>query len=950
MARCLVCSYRWPDTIVLLICLWASVGAWRDSVPTLTAAENVPTAPDFREQVAPILASRCGACHGPSVAESGFRIDLRDRALAGGDSGLAGIQPGSPQESELLRRITSTAEASRMPADAEPLPEVERRVIEDWIASGAPWPDELATLPSALLPAGGTEGLQAPSTTHWAFQPLTRPQVPLSTASSEEPIDCFLEAALAVQGLAREEEAAPVTLMRRVFFDLHGLPPSPEEMAAFGADCLSSGSDKAYRGLVDRLLASPRFGERWARHWLDVVRFAESNGFEMNQMRPNAWRYRDWVIDAINADMPYDQFVRAQLAGDAGDAEVATGFIVGGAWDQVKSPDPVLTANQRADELHDMVSTTGSAFLGLTVGCARCHDHKFDPVPQADYYSFKAVFAGVQHGEREVRGPDDQQHRQRLAELEQLLAESGVKSLRRAVTAGKNIDSFAPQPARFIRFTVLATSGAEPCLDELEVFTAEGRNVATGATLSSSGDFAGNAFHALGHINDGHYGNDRSWISNTPGIGWVQLELPTTETVDHVEWSRDRSPEPKYFDRIALRYQISLSTDGNSWQTVASDWDRLPQGAVAPASSNEDAAATLPPSDSADAQGRAGRIAALKNELADLSRGPRAYAGRFTEPETTFRLFRGDPTQPREEILPGPLSRIGPKTWPATDGGGNLVRRQALANWIVDRANPLTPRVFVNRLWHHHFGIGLVDTPSDLGAGGGRPSHPELLDWLASELIDGDWQLKSIHRRIVTSRAYRQASRPNVEASHIDAQDRLLWRYPPRRLEAEAIRDTILAVSGSLNPQTGGPGFDLFVANSNYVKVYETKTEFTTDDFRRMIYQSKPRSELDTFFGAFDCPDAAQIQPKRTVSTTPLQALNLLNGAFLIGQAERFAERVVREAGENPAAQVRHAVALAFSREATAAEIASGQRLVADHGLPSLCRALYNANEFVTVR
>ena len=898
-------------------------------------------APDFATVVAPLLARRCGACHGPVTSESGWRIDERQRALAGGDSGLPGIVAGKPEASELVRRVTTDDAEARMPADADPLPAEERSILSSWVAAGAPWPDDVATLPAALF-----ADTQKPSS-HWAFQPIVRPPLP-EFAGVANPIDAFIIQGLAAQGLAIQSEAPPATLLRRLFFDLVGLPPAPADVQAFTADVAARGSDLAVGDLVDRLLASPGFGERWARHWLDAVRFAESNGFEMNQMRPNAWRYRDWVIESLQHDLPYDAFVRAQLAGDSLGADVATGFIVGGAWDQVKSPDPVLTANQRADELHDMVSTTSSAFLGLTVGCARCHDHKFDPIPQTDYYRLKAVFAGVEHGEREVTLPSEPPKQDRRSEIARLLAEAGVGTLRRAVTPRQNIDRFPPTPARFVRFTILETSGAEPCVDELEVFSSDGRNVARGATPTSSGDFAGNAFHALAHVNDGQVGNEHSWISNTPGTGWVQLELSATETIDRVVWSRDRSPEPKYADRVATRYEIALSTDGVDWTPIASDLDRRPFGDSTTAP--DDSPAAAPPGSVADPASVAGKISALKVELATLDRGPMAYAGRFADPGPTFRMFRGDPTQPREEILPGPLSRIGSGPWPADPISAEAARRRALADWIVDPGNPLTARVIVNRLWHHHFGTGLVDTPSDFGAGGGRPSHPELLDWLASELIATGWRLKSIHRLIVTSRAWRQRGEPSEAALALDAQDRLLWRYPPHRLEAEAIRDAILATSGSLNPQAGGPGFDLFVANANYVKVYETKTEFTADDFRRMIYQTKPRSELDTFFGAFDCPDAGQIQPKRTSSTTPLQALNLLNGAFLIDQANRFAARVAREAGEVPAEKVRLAFLLAFGREATEAEIAAGTKLVADHGLPALCRALYNANEFLSVR
>ena len=918
----------------LLLAGLAGIGFARAEPPAAQA-------PDFATVVVPLLARRCGACHGPATAESGWRIDDRQRARAGGDSGLPGIVAGKPEASEIVRRVTTDDAEARMPADADPLPAEEQALLTAWVSAGAPWPDDMATLPPSLFPD------TRETSSHWAFQPIVRPPLP-EIARVTHPIDAFVLQGLAAQGLSMQPEAAPPTLLRRVMFDLVGLPPTPADVQAFTADVAARGTDAAFADLVDRLLASHGFGERWARHWLDAVRFAESNGFEMNQMRPNAWRYRDWVIESLKCDLPYDAFVRAQLAGDTCGADVATGFIVGGAWDQVKSPDPVLTANQRADELHDMVSTTSSAFLGLTVGCARCHDHKFDPIPQTDYYRLKAVFAGVEHGEREVTLSSEQPRQDRRAEIARLLAEAGVSTLRRAVTHRQNVDRFAPTPARFIRFTILETSGSEPCLDELEVFSSDGRNVARGSTPTSSGDFAGNAFHALAHVNDGLYGNEHSYISNSPGTGWVQFELPATETVDRVVWSRDRSPEPKYADRVATRYEIAVSTDGVTWQPIASDLDRRPFGD--PTAAPDDTPAAIPPGSVADPASVAGKISALKRELSTLDRGPMAYAGRFAEPGATFRMFRGDPTQPREEILPGPLSRIGSGPWPAGPISAEAARRRALADWIVDPGHPLTARVIVNRLWHHHFGTGLVDTPSDFGAGGGRPSHPELLDWLASELIANGWHLKPIHRLIVTSRAWRQGDEANAQALALDAQDRLLWRYPPHRLEAEAIRDAILATSGSLNPQAGGPGFDLFVANANYVKVYETKTEFTADDFRRMIYQSKPRSELDTFFGAFDCPDAGQIQPKRTSSTTPLQALNLLNGAFLIDQADRFAARVAREAGDAPAERVRLAFLLAFGRDATEEEIAAGTKLVADHGLPALCRALYNANEFLSVR
>ncbi len=1094
----------------------------------------------FRDRVAGVLATRCGACHGLEEAESGFRVDDRDRAFAGGDSGTTGIVPGEPRKSELFVRVATDDPETRMPADGEPLPAAERALIEQWIAAGAVWPADMPSL-ADLIPKGKPRPDKGRD--HWAFQPLARPPVP-GAAAGTTPIDAFLEESLAAAGLAMNPEADPRTLIRRVSFDLVGLPPTPAEVTAFEEACRRAGSsDGPYRALVDRLLAAPGFGERWARHWLDVVRFAESDGFETNTFRPNAWPYRDWVIESLNADKPYDRFVKEQLCGDRLGADAATGFIVGGPKDRVESPDPVLTANQRADELHDMVSTAGSAFLGLTVGCARCHDHKFDPVPQTDYYRLKAVFEGVKHGEREIQPPANDErlrkleavkaelaalHR-RIAELqpvarlgrtlviddltkgqtahlaeprgianhadgtdrghvaepgdirslpnlgrqytwwdaapgaavfawapraagtfriwlswgagrqthardaryvldadgdpattadqeeiarvdqrlfhdgaggppadqslwsgfrdagghrltettrlllvgggqpavvtadvvifeEQSAADAGgrMAHVRGPVTTGENVDAFPPERATFVRFTILATNSAEPCLDELEVLSVDGDNVARRATPTSSGDFQNNEFHKLVHVNDGMYGNRRSWIASRIGGGWVQLELPEITEVSRVVWSRDRSPKPEYVDRLPTQYEIAVSLDGTTWKTVARHVDRLPHdyvhaGSIGPIV----AGGELSPNEAAELETLKANVAAATRRLESLAALPKAYAGQFTQPGRTHRFFRGDPMQPREEVSPGSLTRFG-RIWELSADAAESDRRAALADWIASPDNPLTPRVIVNRLWHHHFGTGIVDTPSDFGINGGQPSHQRLLDWLASELVDpadpaDRWRLKRLHRLIVTSRAYRQASTARADGLAADAAARLLWRYPPRRLEAEPLRDAILAVSDSLNDRAGGPGIDLFEPNTSYVKVYVTTTAFTEAEFRRMVYQSKPRSELDTFFGAFDCPDAGQVQPRRTVSTTPLQALNMLNGEFLLDQARRFARRVVREAGDDPDRQVARAIEIAFGRPATPEEVAAGRGLVAAHGLPILCRSLYNANEFMMV-
>ena len=896
----------------------------------------------FDADIRAILTERCVGCHGPTKQKGGLRLDRKADALRGGDSGAA-IVPGKPGESLLLMKVTSRDAAERMPPDGDRLTASQVKAITDWIAGGAVWPD--------MVPADDRP--------HWAFLPVERPKVP---GPGAHPIDGFIRAKLATAGLKPNPLADRRTLIRRLKFDLLGLPPTPEEVDTFAKD----ESPDAYGMLVEKYLASPQYGERWARHWLDAVRFAESHGFEMNQPRPNAWPYRDWVIRALNDDLPYDRFVFEQLAGDTVGADAATGFLVAGPWDQVKSPDPALTANQRADELHDMVGTTGSAFLGLTVGCARCHAHKFDPVSQTDYYRLKAVLAGVQHGERPVKPADPVARAEELRQAHAAVAaaEAGLAAFdppadpaattdrRDPVNPRVNRERFRPVNAKFVRLVVHATGGLEPCIDELEVFTAgpDPKNVALasgGAKATSSGDYARSPdLHRLEFLIDGRYGNSRSWISNQVGRGRVTVELPEAVVIDRIVWGRDR--EGNYQDRLPTRYRIDVSLDGEAWQVVASSDDRMPAGSKA---------APVPPGLSKPEQVRWQRLtaeaAATREKLAALQRKDLVYAGRFTPPETTHRLHRGDPMAGRELVGPGVPAEIGPR-FMIPSNASDADRRVALAKWITDPAHPLTARVIVNRVWQHHFGTGLVDTPSDFGRNGGRPTHPELLDWLAAELVRPGagarpWTLKHIHRLIVTSETYRQSSASSPRGMATDAQTRLLWRYPPRRLDAEAIRDAVLFVSGKLDLTAGGPGFDLFEPNANYVRVFTPKTRFGPAEFRRMVYQTRPRMQSDDTFGAFDCPDGGQVTPKRNASTTALQALNLLNAPFLLEQVRFFADRVAADAGRDVEAQVGRVFALAFQRPPAARELAAAVALVETHGLPALCRAVLNANEFLYV-
>jgi mono/diheme cytochrome c family protein len=1086
---------------------------------------------DFDADIRPLLRERCNECHGEKKQKGELRLDLRAQAQKGGDTGPAWIA-GNADSSLLLKRVNSPDEDERMPPKGERLTSVQVQKLREWINQGAHWPESDADRAAAT-----DKRLQ-----HWSFQALAKP-------AAHADIDALVESKLRASGLSLSPEADRRTLMRRLYLDVLGLPPERSELEAF----IAEKSSNSYEKLVERVLESPRFGERWARHWLDVARFAESHGFEMNQPRNNAWHYRDYVIRAFNEDRPFDRFIKDQLAGDNFGEDAATGFLVGGPMDQVKSKDPVLTANQRADELHDMVSTTCAVFLGLTVNCARCHDHKFDPIPAEDYYGITAIFQGVKHGERPIRTPKDEDNSSKLRELKERLkpleeklvgiaskarlqriilvddalpastatkagttqirtpdsqtptlyspgrekgqaedlgdsqrfpniAESykfwrtqaakpedvfaweprvsglfriwvswgawtshtatatyvldsdgnptttndqvelatfnqsqfadgspavpeqrrwsGFKAtpglhrmtdkstillrsgsaggplaadvialeeasegqpasqsprLRAPVRGSTNEEVFEAAEARFVKFTVNAASAreTEPCIDEVEVFTAEtqSRNVAlakNGANLTVSGTYANgsNPKHQAKNLNDGKYGNDFSWISNESNRGWIQIEFAKSERINRILWSRDRSNAKKPFnDRLATNYRIEVSQDGKTWKAVAGSVDRLGQEYAAKT-------AVIPtlhdvPQEKAEqvAQWSAER-AQLSAQIQKLSAVPMVYAGVFEQPSPTRRNHRGDPTQPKEEVPPGALSRIGPQLQ-LDAGAPERERRLAFANWIASPQNPLTARVIVNRLWHYHFGAGIVETPSDFGLNGARPTHPELLDWLAAELIESGWSLKHIHRLILLSRTYRQSSAYRADAFAKDSNSRLLWRFPPRRIEAETLRDAMLVVTGKLDLTAGGPGFDLFEPNNNYVRVYRSKEKFGPEDFRRMVYATKTRMALDDFSGAFDCPDGGQPAPKRTSSTTPLQALNMLNGPFAMQQAGFFADRIKSECGSNLDAQVRCAFRLAFGRDPDNQELQQATDLVGREGLATLTRALLNANEFV---
>lgn len=893
---------------------------------------------NYERDVLPIFQARCVSCHGPKKQESSYRIDVKKNAVAGGDFGDPAIIPGKSADSPLIHYVAGVDPDMLMPPEGKRLTVREISLLRAWIDQGLVWPDSFA----------GAKKTEKLTTDWWSFQPLRKVEPPRFTDTSwiANPIDAFILAKLKAKKLTPSPPADHKILARRLFLDMHGLLPSAED-----------NQPTAYADLVERVLKSPRYGERWARHWLDVVRFAETDGFEMNQDRPRAYHYRDYVIAAFNDDKPYDRFVFEQLAGDAVGVEAATGFIVGGAYDKVKSPDINLTMMQRQNELADMINVTGTTFLGLTVGCARCHNHKFDPIVQTDYYGLQAVFAGVKHGERPLNGEQSREQQQqlktverRLKTLEIELTKLGVKP---TVAADRNVDRHAPVTARFIRFTILATNnGAEPCIDELEIWTpargdVKSRNVAlasAGATTKSSGDFPGNGKHKLKHLNDGRYGNSRSWISKTSGKGWVQVELAEPVEIDRIVWGRDR--EGKFSDRLATEYRIEVATVPDQWQPFSSAETRLsPEGKTDQQLGQRLVNATAETLDRVRGLLKESQTLTVKQKQLSTAVLPAVYAGQFEQPGPTHRLYRGDPLMKREPVVPDAVSIIG--SLGLAGDAPERERRIALARWITRPNNPLTARVMVNRIWHYHFGTGIVATPSDFGGNGATPTHPDLLDWLAGEFIRGGWSVKHIHRLILNSNTYRQSNAPNTAGLKTDASALLLWRFPPRRLEAETIRDVILQVTGVLDLKAGGPGFSAFKPNRNYVRVYEPKEEFGPADWRRMVYMTKVRMENDAVFGVFDCPDAGQVMPRRSRSTTAIQALNLLNSGFMVQQAELLAKRLQGNAEAKPEQQVVHAFHLVLNRVPEAGEQRAAVELVEKHGLVALCRAMLNANEFL---
>ena len=1054
----------------------------------------------FREQVKPLLDSKCVSCHGPDKQKGGLRLDSRAAALKGGEHGSAFV-PGDVQKSRLLQAVRHATKDLAMPPK-EKLPAKDIAALEAWVKDGAPWPEPVVVLfedeeeflaqltsgngrarlvtddvfrgkaalgmtplqregpkipgwnfevreqpaagqvrfmrfawkkrgggsvmfelarsgkwPDAKDPKG--RYVAGPNTTGWAAvsvadaapaawtvvtvdlwkdlgnctltglaptcdkgeeaffdsvllgadvasldaytpgngqlalkiaaaaKPLgdawtdpenpirkiwrgerldlwslkqpVRPTVPSignRQSAIANPIDRFLLAKLAEKNLTFSPEADPRTLIRRLYFDLLGLPPSPEDIEAFVRDCSLSHSptfsparaqageqvgtresgNAAYERLADKLLASPRYGERWARHWLDVVRYADSNGHERDEFRPEMWRYRDYVVRSLNEDKPYDRFIREQLAGDElvsgppktsaeADALIATGFLRLGTYDSTASIFQE-ERKQRNDLMADLANTTGSAFLGLTFSCCNCHDHKYDPLSQADHFRFRAFFAAV-------KSRDD-------TAIDLAPEQAAIKAHNASVDA--------------------KVAEAQKLVDEV---LAPGRQKLRAER-----------------------------IAKLPAD--IQEQLKTEES------KRDDATKKKIEPHLE---EVKVS-DKDALAALDDAGKKLHAGATAKV-------------DELKKQKRAFTVATTVND---------------GSAEPTKLFFQGDFTEPRDEFAPGFLSVLDPNPAkvkvPRADTTG---RRLALAEWIASPANPFTARVLVNRLWQHHFGTGLFANPNDLGYAGPKPTHPELLDWLATEFVARGWSVKAMHRLMVTSAAYRQASGQYLvisnksptatksplntqslitnhsSAQRLDPDNQLRSRQNPRRLDAETMRDTLLAVSGKLRPHAGGKPLwpplpeEILRAQPGVLEGLEGKdsgrrqgwyADKEDDCDVRSLYLVQKRCVPLPFLQVFDLPDTSFSCARRDVTTVAPQALNLLNSDFSLRAAKALAARVTTEVGDDAAKQIERAVWLTLGRAPSPAERQQATAFLAKHGkaaLPEFCRALLNVNEFVYV-
>ena len=778
---------------------------------------------------------------------------------------------------------------------------------------------------------------------HWSFQPVKRPVVPTGL---ENPVDAFLKERLEKAGVKSNDPANPRDLIRRLSIILTGLPPKPERVRAF-EKTYGQNPDKAYSSLVEELLASKHFGERWAQHWLDVIRWAETNGSEANLYRKMAWVYRDYVVRAFNEDLPYDQFVREQLAGDTLGRGEATGFLVSGphvpAATVGQIPEAIRQA--RADRMDEIIQTVASSLLGLTMNCARCHDHKFDPVSIDDYYSMAAIFQGIEFGSRSPEfGPDHPRRQRGEALLREIASER--KKLRGSGSWQEDWGGYREVHFGAAKFKSIRINFKTPYvgIDELELFGPDSNqgNVALaslGTKVSGPDHMAQRGRTTINRINDGEYGT-MAWRARAPKGSkekpWTLLEFAEPRMVNHIRISTNREYHYEV-DYLATMPKLAFSHMKIQGQGLDDQWRTLADTHYIDKINKE----------------RAARAAHLKNiqeliaKYAEQAPQP-SFVGRFVEPVVTRVMRRGSPENLKAEVMPAaPELLNGDLNLTSKTPGAQ--RRAHFARWSTHPENPLLARVMVNRIWQYVFGRGIVPTGSDFGRAGAKPSHPELLDWLASEFMNPKrentkpWSVKDMIRLLAHSDAFKRSSRPAVHK----ADEALFWRFPPRRVEAEVIRDGILQASGKLDSKIGGRSYRIYNVKKTYAQ-WEVTDNHGPHTWRRMLYQERMRRVDDQIFTAFDFPDCGQVRAKRPVSTTPLQALNLMNSPFVVEQSAFIAERAEEESGKGAAA-VKRCFELLLGRQPQADELKSCLAVSKSRGLNFVVRALINSNEFAYI-
>ncbi|MEP6537028.1 MAG: DUF1553 domain-containing protein [Bryobacteraceae bacterium] len=825
----------------------------------------------FEKEIQPILQNNCLKCHGAKIQLA--KLDLRTK------EGATRVL-GSKADQSRLYKLVSGQEKPSMPMDGK-LSTAEIATIKRWIDEGAPW-GEIKDSPNTDTQTAALEDMKLPpeARQYWAFQKPVRRTPPTSTGN---PIDAFLKDAMQKAGVTAAPRADKATLVRRAYLDLVGLPPTPAQSAEFVAD----NSADAWPKLIDRLLASPQYGERWGRHWMDVARYADSNGYEHDFTRPNAWRFRDYVIDAFNKDTPYDVFLKQQLAGDeldhvTNETLIATGFLRQHAKVGYREKD---NPENRYEYLDDMIATVGRGILGLTVQCARCHNHKFDPIAQKDYYRLQASLWTAVEVDHPLASPAEAAaYNKKLAEVNARLAELRDKL--------KAIDQ--PYKERLLP----------------EKYKKYPENIQQAIATPEA--------------------------QRTAGQVLLANQVIRTVTVSQEEIERIASPED-----IAKKKALTAEMK---------DTEKQKPAPIPMAMGITDGDYRFTPDGPGDepAPGKGKQRAAIEGSYLPV--------GRYQPPPSYF-LFRGDPENRGSLMKPGfvAVATYGnPPTELPPANGHTSGRRLALAEWLTSPDNPLTARVMVNRIWQHHFGRGIVTTLDNFGKMGTKPSNPELLDWLATEFVAQGWSFKKMHRLMMTSDAYQQSSQFHDAANVAkDPENRLLWRFQIQRLDAEIVRDSILAVSGALNPAMGGP--PVFPKLSQDVLETMSRGIWEREEegpkvWRRSVYVYRKRGLPLPFFEVFDLPDQNLTCGARNVSTVPTQALTLMNDEFVLLQAKLFAGRVSEAAPGDAAKQINLAYRLALGREPSAEELQIGRDFMAKQKLVDLTHVLLNLNEFLYMR